>query len=486
MSTITRMSIPKKVCLLAILMIILLVIVLNTFSYITNSKAIIFILIIIFLLIATILMIKKYKIIIFVIPIIVGCGAKYFDTMAMPMFADVITLFFLVITSFFCINERSSYSRVVKILKHKLFGIIWVWVIVVHILGLLHISNSYYGIIVSLTVPIIVISLLIIYTRHENYMTNQLFVKAIALNSLIISIFTLILFLYPVVVDNKVLGQMYFPWGNLTRASAWWSNPNGVGVVLWPGLFALVAYSYKIVDEYRVKALISLNMIFCIMAVLLVTVALLLTGSRSSILGVAVATIIFILLYRGVVSGISTILGFSIVATPILLKVSIIERYVFRSEVGATGREYFWGLALEGWKQNVLIGHGIGSWYSITESHLGAHNAILRLLFETGVLGTSVYLLINAIFIFCMIRSWNKIRKISSSELQWSFSVIVAIYFGCLVQGIFETHFIGGIDPNNIIYTSVIVLGFLLCIFVEQERKIFDNKNKKCLLQINI
>ena len=174
------------------------------------------------------------------------------------------------------------------------------------------------------------------------------------------------------------------------------------------------------------------NLILACLAI----VALLLTGKRAHTLFTVIACItIYVFHCRDKISKkIIVFLGATIIAITSLYVLSmfmpqilnVVNRFEESSQKGEmlSGREPFYELALNMWKEHKVIGNGWGSFsynfqYEIFSKeefvygYLDAHNVYLQLLCECGILGLAFFVYIA---ISILKKSWGIIRDVVARE----------------------------------------------------------------------
>ena len=95
------------------------------------------------------------------------------------------------------------------------------------------------------------------------------------------------------------------------------------------------------------------------------------------------------------------VLGATLIAVVAYAPKNSVDR-IFSAKKAATsgtfnGRTVIWGAAIEKWKLRPVIGSGIGSFeFSISTEHVeisNAHNTYIHILYELGIIGISLYML---------------------------------------------------------------------------------------------
>jgi O-antigen ligase len=197
----------------------------------------------------------------------------------------------------------------------------------------------------------------------------------------------------------------------------------------------------------------------------LASLCVLLTGSRSSLLGLAVW---FLIVIWGTKYRFRAFVAFALLAPVafIALPESLQTRFetIINPEVGPKNAQesgqgriegFFKGLDL--WEANPLLGIGPGAWRPATRSLLESHNLYGQLLGETGTLGAAAFLFLLAAF-WMNLRAIKRLRPISSdyrSDFLFQISSAVGV-------SLFLLLFMGNFGHNLFRFTWLWYGGFLI------------------------
>ena len=139
----------------------------------------------------------------------------------------------------------------------------------------------------------------------------------------------------------------------------------------------------------------------------------------------------------------------------------ILDKLVSIQEDEGSGRKDIWILTIDMIRNSdfprLLLGHGFNSVYLNSPVHLSAHNDFLEVIYDYGLIGTFIY-----IIVFAKIFSYYKKVKANSSDLAAAYAVSLVLFlcmslFAHLI--IYTTHFmflclfwgliVGGIDKDD-------------------------------------
>ena len=185
--------------------------------------------------------------------------------------------------------------------------------------------------------------------------------------------------------------------------------------------------------------------IFWIIMGFLSIFVLYITASRngyvaSAVTIIATVTLIVSKKYRiPAVLAIFTIMLFlSVVVFPgIMMRVTTIFRYEL--DVSALSRFILWQQALAAMKDNLIIGVGVGNFFYLPMSlNLSiAHNQLLNMLAETGIIGGVGYIVLLYLIFSILIRSYVKAMKRNNIKVIFTGSLI-ASWIGFTFHNIFD------------------------------------------------
>lgn len=202
-------------------------------------------------------------------------------------------------------------------------------------------------------------------------------------------------------------------------------------------------------------------------------VAMLLTGKRGLVLAIIIAAAVTFIISLNT-SGKLKIRYISMVIVAILfvnyifneteIATNIIRR--MQNEDIFSGRVALWELAFLGIKQHPILGNGTGAYSTV--SSVSAHNSLLQLWYENGLIGLSLIILI---FINCIIMCLKKI-KIADTNFKKEIllmSLCYQIFFiiGCMSDSIFHHYIL------LITYLFFSILPYSIVV----EKPVIDKKN---------
>lgn len=332
--------------------------------------------------------------------------------------------------------------------------------------GLLH--GTRYHLQTGLVLPFFIAALIEIvelldHLAHSRVNAIRSFMWGLSITALTVAAVVIGLYVHPINVGTFALGQFDAYIGStdthVMRGTGIWANPNQPGQILWMGIAAIMAI---LLSGNGGKQRVPL-----IVAGLVVTAAMVLTGSRTSMLCLVVFSVTYLILMRRFTLLLS--LGIIVMATvvPLLQNEDIfnaVNRY-FRVDAGLNSRDKIWMEGLVSWQEgekNSLLGWGLGQWQEVTGATIeqavgggvGSHNMYLRTLFETGYVGATSFLLV---FLVVMSRLLSFLRN--GREGMENYEFVAAFMAGTLVQGMFTALLLGGTTHANIALTLIVILG---------------------------
>ena len=140
----------------------------------------------------------------------------------------------------------------------------------------------------------------------------------------------------------------------------------------------------------------------------------------------------------GVLGVLAVMLFLSIVIFPgIISRVTTIFRYEL--DISALSRFILWQQALTSFKDNIMTGVGVGSFFYLPMSlNMSiAHNQLLNMLAETGIIGGLGYIILIYLIFRTLIRTYVKERKRNSMKSMYAGSLI-ASWIGFVFHNIFD------------------------------------------------
>ncbi|MEL6670634.1 MAG: O-antigen ligase family protein [Bacteroidota bacterium] len=206
---------------------------------------------------------------------------------------------------------------------------------------------------------------------------------------------TCIYFLIGAVVDP----DMYFRGthgGEVQRLGGWIINPNELGMLCGVGAASLYV---NIMEESKVS-------LWMVLAWIIILVSLLLTQSRSSLIGFAITTLYFVMISGKIKLILPTLVGGAFAAPVVFFSIFVKEGDV-GEVMSMTGRLPFWhDLLVYGFQERPMTGYGfMRIWhYQKFPSIHGfpgsmTHNTFLQILLNLGITGAMMGFL-NMIFTF--------------------------------------------------------------------------------------
>lgn len=225
-------------------------------------------------------------------------------------------------------------------------------------------------------------------------------------------------------------------------------DPNNIAATLLIGISVSIDRILK--SKY--------NTIIQIVYFVLLVIALILTGSRGGFLSLILIMIIsissffdknnykikrstkLIILLMGILG-----IGWGISIIPEYMIYRLID---FSSYSTGSGRTQLWALAWEGAKNNLLFGNGIAAQANYYIRHLGIpygiHNTFLMIVFETGLIGFSLF--ITPIII--ILKKCSKKKKIM--EISFIISAMAASFFldALIARFLWNSIILGAISIN--------------------------------------
>ena len=250
-------------------------------------------------------------------------------------------------------------------------------------------------------------------------------------------------------------------YGSAIRISSSFFGPLPLGYIIAsmiPFIFFVVVYSNSLL--LRCAGMVAIaSGVLTIFA----------TGSRGPLLAIAVAA--FFALFRfkyffRVFAG----FGVSLVALFFYVTIAAksghkgLERILGETEAAgrsSDGREELFSYAIRQFKEFPIFGQGSGSFsYFVTHSdtRLYAHNSILEIAGEFGLLGLGLYI---TILILCLIRI-NQLRRASNYEYKqfyWALASIQALFF----IGFMNSNLSFSVEAQRILFAGIGLLAATTC-----------------------
>ncbi len=205
------------------------------------------------------------------------------------------------------------------------------------------------------------------------------------------------------------------------------------------------------------------------------SLCILLTGSRSSLLGLCIwfALIIWRTKYRFLaITGFAIAAPVAFIALPESLQTrfeTIINPDVGPANAKESGEGRIQGLmtGFQLWASNPLNGVGPGAWRPATGSKIESHNLYGQLMGELGTLGVASFLLL----LFCYWSNLQALRRIREQFPQWHNDLLFTLP-PAVGMGVFLLLFMGNFGHNLFRFTWLWYGGFLIIARYCAERRV--------------
>ncbi|MAT58281.1 MAG: hypothetical protein CMF23_09950 [Ignavibacteriae bacterium] len=309
------------------------------------------------------------------------------------------------------------------------------------------INSAYINGITFAVKSLVFLSMIFIYTalsqESKNGKRNFLLVLIIA--ALVLSISVLIEF-YKAGI-GFIISNVVIRYGGI------YSNINAAGVLLSTAVPVIVFFLSK--EKHQASR------IFYFVLLAIISVSLIITNSRASILAAAVGTLIYLFLINRKL--LKRLLLFSslfvvilILFTPIYDLISTVLRF----ERIVNTRSYIWDIAYDIISNNIIFGVGpgmfpnfiykylpvmLGTWdeqsinFVYSEAGLGhAHNFFLFYFSELGLLGLLFTVAFAVLFYNLAFRYFNKFKGSNYTDFRIT-ALAISLFTGALARGIFES-----------------------------------------------
>ena len=250
-------------------------------------------------------------------------------------------------------------------------------------------------------------------------------------------------------------------YGSAIRISSSFFGPLPLGYIvasMVPFIFFVVIYSNTLLS--RVSGMTAIACGF---------VVIFSTGSRGPLLALVVAAFFALLRFKHFLR---VLVGFGISFIAMVFYVTTaaqsghkgLERILGVTQAGAKssdGREELFSYAIRQFKEFPLLGQGSGSFsffVTNTDTKLYAHNSILEIAGEFGLLGLSLYV---TVLIFCVVQI-IQLRRAGNYEYQavyWALACIQALFF----VGFMNSNLSFSVDSQKILFVSIGLLAATTC-----------------------
>ncbi len=249
--------------------------------------------------------------------------------------------------------------------------------------------------------------------------------------------------------------------GEEARLGGFLMNPNELGMLAVVGMSCCII---NVFDEHHKK--------FNIFMLLVMLYALILTGSRSSLIGFFLIVFYFVLKSKNNTLKISILIG-AILAIPVVVQTIFIKQGDIEEVLSMTGRLPFWkALLTEGLPKQPYFGFGfmrIANTESFQSVHTYAgkmtHNTFIQVLMNLGFVGFTIVLLQMTFTLRGFFKSNNKEIK----------TFFVGVFIPILINSFTEFGIFGETNYGILFYQ------FLILIFVFSYDENLSLKNKIAL-----
>lgn len=266
----------------------------------------------------------------------------------------------------------------------------------------------------------------------------------------------------------------FFKMGIYTRYSGIFENANTLGMF---SFLSVVFILYKIKTGTRFEKILSFLMSLMVIANLLLTV------SRSSMLGTFIVVTVFLYFYYRKLFYVE-MTGIAVVVS-ILFLFPIIMDLLRLTSNPFSYREQLFTLAITNWKESILFGKGFGTAQILTSNvftflqhgynllivgkHF--HNAYIELLTETGIIGVLSFFPVLVI----ITSQIKKVLKAVRGKLRLLTLLFSGLIVGFLIQNLFESALFA---PGN----GITFLFWSFCGLLLSLPKITDSENESYAL----
>lgn len=309
------------------------------------------------------------------------------------------------------------------------------------------INSAYINGITFAVKSLVFLSMIFIYTAlsQESKKGKRNFLLVLIIAALVLSISVLIEF-YKAGI-GFIISNVVIRYGGI------YSNINAAGVLLSTAVPVIVFFLSK--EKHQASR------IFYFVLLAIISVSLIITNSRASILAAAVGTLIYLFLINRKL--LKRLLLFSslfvvilILFTPIYDLISTVLRF----ERIVNTRSYIWDIAYDIISNNIIFGVGpgmfpnfiykylpvmLGTWdeqsinFVYSEAGLGhAHNFFLFYFSELGLLGLLFTVAFAVLFYNLAFRYFNKFKGSNYTDFRIT-ALAISLFTGALARGIFES-----------------------------------------------
>ncbi|MBZ0184055.1 MAG: O-antigen ligase family protein [Melioribacteraceae bacterium] len=309
------------------------------------------------------------------------------------------------------------------------------------------INSAYINGITFAVKSLVFLSMIFIYTALSQELKNseRNFLLVLIIAALVLSISVLIEFYKSGI--GFIISNVVIRYGGI------YSNINAAGVLLSTAVPVIVFFLSK--EKHQASR------IFYFVLLAIISVSLIITNSRASILAAAIGTLIYLFLINRKL--LKRLLLFSslfvvilILFTPIYDLISTVLRF----ERIVNTRSYIWDIAYDIISNNIIFGVGpgmfpnfiykylpvmLGTWdeqsinFVYSEAGLGhAHNFFLFYFSELGLLGLLFTVAFAVLFYNLAFRYFNKFKGSNYTDFRIT-ALAISLFTGALARGIFES-----------------------------------------------
>ena len=245
----------------------------------------------------------------------------------------------------------------------------------------------------------------------------KIFAKLAFLLGAILSVFGVIIFLFPTQIEygGKIHEYRFYMFsqfvhvdGQLPRISSLIENPNGLAATLAVSMLSGI-YLFK----ERLFSRVFIFSVFCILII-----GFVFTFSRGSFLALVLPVALMV--------GRKNIIRLSLIFVPLLAVSSVLifallgdflDPIVYRFSKGLHGRDEMWGIAFEALRASPFLGVGYGVSQEVLLDPVGIslsmHSSYITLLAEVGLIGVPLF----SVFLIVTIAKIVSLREVDSSKI---------------------------------------------------------------------
>lgn len=309
------------------------------------------------------------------------------------------------------------------------------------------INSAYINGITFAVKSLVFLSMIFIYTAlsKESKNSERNFLLVLIIAALVLSISVLIEFYKSGI--GFIISNVVIRYGGI------YSNINAAGVLLSTAVPVIVFFLSK--EKHQASR------IFYFVLLAIISVSLIITNSRASILAAAVGTFIYLFLVnRKLLKKLLLISSLFLLILLFFTPVYELISTVLRFERIVNTRSYIWDIAYDIISNNIIFGVGpgmfpnfiykylpvmLGTWdeqsinFVYSEAGLGhAHNFFLFYFSELGLLGLLFTVAFTVLFYNLAFRYFNKFKGNNNTDFRIT-ALAISIFTGALARGVFES-----------------------------------------------